>query len=119
MSDIAPEVEMSHWTGERIARLGFLVGIGWDAERIAHDPIVAAHPNNVHRQVQRFGLSFRAASVAISVLPLDIAAYFDGAAFKRGIARDALIRNLLIEIAANSNLLDNILDDEPLPDPPK
>ena len=62
---VATEIQKTHWTGERIARLGFLLGLGWDAKRIAEDPIIASTPNNVHRQVQRFGLGFRAASAAL------------------------------------------------------
>jgi hypothetical protein len=36
---VTTEVHKSRWTGERIARLGFLLGLGWDAKRIAQDPI--------------------------------------------------------------------------------
>ena len=46
---------------------GFLLGLGWDAKRIANDPIIASTPNNVHRQAQRFGLAFRAAAAALSL----------------------------------------------------
>lgn len=117
--DVAPHfdaldhaAEKHRWTGERIARLGFLVGLGWDAKRIGKDPIVRAHTNNVHRQVQRFGLSFIAARVAIAVrLPPDSSQHFEEAATKRGLSRDALIRLLLLEIASDQNLIDNILDD--------
>ncbi len=45
------------WTAERVARLGFLVGQGFGAKRIAEDPLIASTPNNVHRQAQRFGLA--------------------------------------------------------------
>src|ERR1700730_3456060 len=77
------------WTGERIARLGFLVGLGWDANRMAEDPIILATTNNVHRQVQRFGLAFRAAMPALldGVGP-DAAARFQTAAVKRGLSRE-------------------------------
>ena len=64
---ITTEIRKSRWTGERIARLGFLLGLGWDAKRIAEDPIISSTPNNVHRQAQRFGLAFRAAAAAMSL----------------------------------------------------
>ena len=34
---ITTEVHKSHWTGERIARLSFLLGQGWDAKRQVHN----------------------------------------------------------------------------------
>src|SRR6516162_6865006 len=109
---VTTEIHRSRWTGERIARLGFLLGLGWDAKRIAEDPIVASTPNNVHRQAQRFGLAFRAAAAAMSLrLPTDTVSHLDQAAVKRGITREAMIRLLLLEIAADPNLIDNILDD--------
>jgi hypothetical protein len=109
---VATEIHKAHWTGERIARLGFLLGLGWDAKRVAEDPIIASTPNNVFRQVQRFGLGFRAAAAALSAqLPPDATGHFEAAAFKRGLTCDAMIRNLLLEVAADPNLLDNILDD--------
>jgi hypothetical protein len=109
---VTTEIQKSRWTGERIARLGFLLGLGWDARRIAQDPIIASTPNNVHRQAQRFGLAFRAAAAAMSLrLPPDATRHFDIAATKRGLTREAMIRFLLLEVAAEPNLLENILDD--------
>jgi hypothetical protein len=102
----------TRWTGERIARLGFLLGLGWDPKRIADDPIIAATANNVHRQAQRFGLAFRAAAAAGLHLPLDVASGYDAAAAKRRLTREALIRLLLITIAKEPTLIDNILDDQ-------
>ncbi|MBO0732743.1 MAG: hypothetical protein J2P49_00175, partial [Methylocapsa sp.] len=108
---IATEVYKSRWTGERIARLGYLLGLGWDAKRIAEDPIIASTANNVHRQAQRFGLAFRAAAAAVPLrLSLDAAKQFDAAAEKRGVTREAVIRLLLLEVAAEPNLIENILD---------
>jgi hypothetical protein len=46
---VATEIHKAHWTGERIAR-GFFLGLGWDAKRVAEDPIIASTPNNVFRQ---------------------------------------------------------------------
>src|ERR1700726_4827471 len=109
---VATQIHKSHWTGERIARLGFLLGLGWDAKRVAEDPIIASSPNNVFRQAQRFGLGFRAAAAALSLqLPPDGTSHFEAAASKRGLTGQAMIHNLLLEVAADPNLLDNILDD--------
>lgn len=109
---VSTEIRKSRWTGERIARLGFLLGLGWDAKRIAEDPIIGSTPNNMHRQAQRFGLAFRAAAAAMSLrLPADAAIPFEQAAAKRGLTREAMIRLLLLEVAADPNLIDNILDD--------
>jgi hypothetical protein len=100
------------WTEDRIARLGFLVGLGWDAQRVADDPVIASNRNNVFRQVQRFGLGFRAAANAIAEeLPEKVNSCLDKAALKRGITREAMIKSLLFEISSDTTLLDNILDD--------
>jgi hypothetical protein len=32
---VTTEIRKSRWTGERIAQLGFLLGLGWDAMRPA------------------------------------------------------------------------------------
>ena len=109
---VTTEVHKSRWTGERIARLGTLLGLGWDAKRIALDPIIASTQNNVHRQAQRFGLAFRAAAAEMPVrLTHDAARHYDEAAAKRGVTREAMIRLLLVEVASDPNLLENILDD--------
>jgi hypothetical protein len=98
------------WTAARIARLGYLVGLGWSSKDIARDPLISAEPNNVYRQVHRFGLSFRAAAVACSVAPEGSAEALDAAAVKRGLTPEQLIMRLLAEM--DSTLIDNILDDE-------
>ncbi len=108
---VAMEIHKARWTGERIARLGFLIGLGWGAKRVAADSIIASTPNNVHRQAKRFGLAFRAAAAMALNLPPDATSHFDAAASKRSLTREALIRILLLEVAAEPNLLDNILDD--------
>lgn len=109
---IDTEIRKSRWTGERIARLGFLLGLGWDARRIAEDPLISSTPNNVHRQAQRFGLAFRAAAAALALrLPADATERFDTAASKRNLTREAMIRMLLLVVAADPALIDNILDD--------
>ncbi len=109
---VQTETRKSRWTGDRIARLGFLLGMGWDARRIAEDPLIASTPNNVHRQAQRFGLAFRAAAAALAFrLPPDATQLYDAAAAKRSLTREAMIKLVLLVIAADPNLLNNILDD--------
>lgn len=99
------------WTTDRVARLGFLVGQGFAAKRIAEDPMIASTPNNVHRQAQRFGLAFRDSKPALLRLPPDAETRYDAAAERRGVTREAVIRLLLLTAGAEPNLLDNILDD--------
>lgn len=101
----------TRWSVERVARLGFLVGQGWDAKRVAGDPLIASTPNNVHRQAQRFGLAFRDAPLGALRLPPEAGALYDAAAAKRGLTREGLIRVLLITAASEDGLIDNILDD--------
>ncbi len=107
-TDLSPK---TRWTAERVARLGFLIGLGWDAKRVAEDPLIISTANNVHRQAQRFGLAFRAVPASPLRLPPDAAERYDAAAQKRGLTREALIHLLLIVTAEDQNLLDNILDD--------
>ena len=99
----------TRWCFPRVARLGFLVGQGWDAKRVAVDPLIASTPNNVHRQAQRFGLAFREA--AGLRLPNDVMGRLDEAAAKRGLNRDGLIRAVLVTAGSEAGLIDNILDD--------
>ncbi len=101
----------TRWTSERVARLGFLVGQGWDAKRVAADPLIASTPNNVHRQAQRFGLAFRDTLASLCRLPGEAVTLYDAAATKRGLTREGLIRMLLIAAASDAALIDNILDD--------
>ena len=109
MSDDAPHRSRTRWSFTRVARLGFLVGQGWDAKKVAGDPTVASTANNVHRQAQRFGLAFREA--AGLRLPHEIAGRLDEAAIKRGISREGVIRALLMTAGSEAGLIDNILDD--------
>ncbi|MDR3461500.1 MAG: hypothetical protein P4L76_04195 [Beijerinckiaceae bacterium] len=101
----------TRWSNERIARLGFLIGQGMDAKRIAGDPLIASTPNNVHRQAQRFGLAFRDAPVGTFRLPPEAGELYDAAAAKRGLTREGLIRVLLVTAAEDEGLIENILDD--------
>ena len=99
------------WTPDRVARLGFLIGQGWDAKRVARDPLIASTANNVHRQASRFGLGFRDAPIAACRLPGETGVLYDAAAAKRGLSRDGLIRMVLLAAASDASLIDNILDD--------
>jgi hypothetical protein len=98
------------WTRERVARLAFLVGIGWDAKRIAADALIESTPNNVHRQADRFGLSFRAVTGIGMALKREIVAGLTKAAEKRRVTPEALANHLLAIIVAD-DLVDGILDD--------
>ena len=99
----------TRWSFQRVARLGFLVGQGFDAKRVARDPMIASTPNNVHRQAQRFGLAFREA--AGLRLPHEVCARLNAAAAKRGLSRDGFVRILLVAAGSEDSLIDNILDD--------
>lgn len=100
------------WTGERIARLGFLIGLGWDAKRVSVDTIINSNPANVCRQAHRFGLAFRDAQAMSFDMSTEAHRRFGDAAAKRGLTREALSRLLLREIATDPNLIDNVLDDD-------
>ena len=101
----------SRWNKARIFRLGFLVGAGLDAQRIAKDPIISSNASNVYRQVARFGGNFHDADDMGVMLTAEAASCFDKHASRRGLTREKLIQAILLEIAKEPNLLDNILDD--------
>lgn len=105
-----PRGTRTRWSAPRVARLGFLVGRGWDAKRVAGDPTIASTPNNVHRQAQRFGLAFRDATGMR--VPSEVGERLDAAASKRGLSRDGLIRSLILAAGSDAALIDNILDDD-------
>lgn len=113
VTDKAAEIAKRPWTHERTARLGFLVGLGWDVKRIAEDPIIASNANNVYRTAHRFGLSFlEANSDSLRIkLPLYAREHFAEAGAKREMTCEQLLEYLLQEIADDRNLLPNILDD--------
>ncbi len=107
------EVVKSRWTGERIARLGFLIGRGWDAKRISVDPLIKATPNNVHRQAQRFGLAFREAGEGTPVkLSGEVGLKLDAAASSRGMTREKFLQSFLQIATSEESLIDNIMDDQ-------
>ncbi len=93
-----PIVERQRWTGERIARLGFLAGQGWTAKKIADDPLIRSTPNNVYRQAARFGIALSdgpQGQVRVR-LPVANMAVVDRAAAMAGITRDAFVRRWMI-----------------------
>lgn len=98
------------WTRDRVARLGFLIGLGLDAEGIAHDPVIHSSPGNVRRQANRFGLALREAEDRR--LSPEICDRLDTAARRRGLSREELIRTLVLVAGSDPSLLDNILDDD-------
>ncbi len=110
MSCHRPPPPQRLWTRDRVARLGFLVGLGLDVEGIAHDPVIDSSPGNVRRQVNRFGLALREAEDRR--LSPEICDRLDVAARRRGLSREELIRTLVLVAASDPSLLDNILDDD-------
>jgi hypothetical protein len=124
---------LSKWSAEQVARLGFLVGLGWSAKRISEDPILFCSSRDVYKRASRYGLSFlEARAMAASDLPPEAHDWigeaagrptclaqgrlahdrFGEAAKKRGLTRTGLGRRLLREIAMDPHLVDNILDDD-------
>lgn len=85
------------WTPQRIARLGFLAGQGWCAKQIANELGTSAY--NIYRMGNRFEVLFMSNK------------RFDLAAVKRGITRGTLVARVLQELASDSNLIENVLDD--------
>ena len=101
----------ANWSEARTARLGYLVGIGWDAARIARDATIRSDAGEVHRQARRLNLTFREATVIEgSPLNLDGArmAYFDAAARPRRLPTEALLRKLC-EVVGDDRLVDELL----------
>ena len=101
---------LTRWPTRRVARLGFLIGQGVEAARVARDPLIASTPGNVHRQARRFGLAFRDATAPVR-LPAHAARRYDAAATQRGVTREELCRLLLVAAGSDDGLIDNILDD--------
>ncbi len=110
MNEDAPLSSPSRWPAARVARLGFLIGQGLGADRVARDPLIASTTGNVHRQARRFGLAFREA-LAPTRLPPHVARRYDEAAASRDITREQLVNLLLVAAGSDDGLIDNILDD--------
>lgn len=97
----ATAMRRKQWTIRRAAWLGFLVGLGWTAKRIADDELIHTTPGNVYRQAMRMGLSLSATSSGhVSIdLPASTLAVIDRAASTAHMQRDAFIKRLLIRAA--------------------
>jgi hypothetical protein len=97
------------WSGDRLARLGFLVGLGWSSKTIAADPVIASTPANVRAQARRLGLTLRAGQGP--KLPFAVRSRLEIAAARRGLTPEALLHLLLLNAGSDDALIDNILDD--------
>ncbi len=99
------------WSNRRIARLGFLLGLGRDAKQIARDTIVNSTPGAVHKQTAELNLCFR---LPVEGAPLNLSAahmaYYDAEAKKRGLHTEHLLRQTLEIIAADRYLLGAIFE---------
>lgn len=95
------ENRWSRWTRKRVARLGFLIGIGWGAKRIAGDNIVSATEGNIYRQATKLGLSFRNAAEMAEEMPDDVMATLRSAAARRGISPQQLAERILLTVGAD------------------
>ena len=110
--EILETVDSRKWNASRAARLGFLIGMGCEAARIAKDPLITSTVASVQRQANRLGLSFREADeMGKMVLPLQTTDQLDIAAAKRGLTREGIIRLMLLVVGREPVLIDNILDD--------
>ena len=97
-----PPAMRNRWTYERVARLGFLAGLGWTAQKIADDPLIKTTANNVYRQAHRFGIALSdgpQGQICIR-LPLPNMAVVDRAAQAARITRDAYVRRYMIAATA-------------------
>ena len=108
-NDLAPRTH-SRWPARRVARLGFLIGQGVEAARVARDPLISSTTGNVHRQARRYGLAFRDATAPVR-LPAHVGRRYDSAAAQRGVTREELCRLLLVAAGSDDGLIENILDD--------
>ncbi len=110
MTEATASPALGRWPASRVARLGFLIGQGLDASRVAGDPLIASTTGNVHRQARRFGLAFRETTFPTR-LPPHVARRYEAAAARRAVTREELVRLLLIAAGSDDGLIDNILDD--------
>lgn len=99
------------WTHRRCAWLGYLIGQGWAAKRIAEDPLIRSTPNNVYRQAHRMDLTFTGppAAAALLRLPVATSAFYERLAARHGLTRDAMIRRIVIAAASDPSLVETLV----------
>ena len=98
------------WSKERIAKLGFLVGRGWDSKAIAE--ALRVSPGAVYTCVRRLGLRFRGGSevLVVELDPYEISALKSTAA-KLNLTHVELAAKILKICAKEPDLVANILDE--------
>jgi len=103
----------TQWRAERIGRLGLLIGLGWDVQTIAEDPLIKSTKWNVYRKAQRLGLSIQGAAMAMPLrLPTATIDQLRPHAERRNMTVQGLVKALTVIIAADPSLVDNVLDDQ-------
>jgi hypothetical protein len=99
------------WNERRIARFGFLVGRGLQAEAVAQE-LPACSAATVYKHARIFGISFREAERRICLrLSLSSLAPLRPAAEARGCSVEELAARMLKVIAADPSLVNPVLDD--------
>jgi len=82
----------------------------WTDKRVA--AFVGRHPSFVCRTIQRYGRRLRAERVSISLgLSAEQRRVITKAADRRGIRFDEMVERLMIVLANEPSLIDNVLDD--------
>ncbi len=101
--NVTEDAPPRRWTHERVARLGFLAGLGWTAQKIADDPLIRTTANNVYRQAQRFGIALSdgpQGQICIR-LPLQNMQVVDRAAREARLTCEAYTRRFMIAVTAD------------------
>jgi hypothetical protein len=98
------------WSGERIARLAYLVGCGKSANEISFDPLVRATPNAIYKMMGRLNLRFREVQRAVTVQlgPAEFAA-LEAEASKRRMTPDSLAARV-VATCASDKLFGAVID---------
>lgn len=92
------------WDDERSARLGMLIGAGWECQRIAADMQISE--TTVRTKASRLGLRFG------DIAKLTNGDAFQLAAMKRRRRREDVVADVLRILDTDKNLVENILDDQ-------
>lgn len=98
-------------TTKKAARIGYLMGQGWSARRIANDPEISTTPMAVYKRAAEYGLGFN----SVRLIHPDLETQLDVAAVKRGTTKEDIWNRLICELRMFPALIDNILGDD---DPP-